>query len=70
MALPEIADVLQALSLSDPEYLLFGPSREKLGSGKSLMTICSEYSRQNHAVRLTGPGKSPWMPAMTLKIVE
>ncbi|CZR58862.1 uncharacterized protein PAC_08754 [Phialocephala subalpina] len=29
MALPEIADALQALSLSDPEYLLFCPSSEK-----------------------------------------
>lgn len=28
MALPEIADALQALSISDPEYLLFCPSSE------------------------------------------
>jgi hypothetical protein len=29
MALPEMADALRALSLSDPEYLLFCPSSEK-----------------------------------------
>lgn len=70
---PDIADKLLALSLSDPEYLLFCPSGDKAWLQEKLMTspaIYSECLRRNRVVRLTGPGQSPWTPEVLLKRVE